>query len=273
MKRRLKTFIVALGISSAAVVPPYPHAAAADDPKARQIMEKVNARDDGDNSIADMRMLLIDKHGKERTRHLRSFGKDYGEDTYKLMFFIAPPDVKDTGFLTYDYDNPAKSDDQWLYLPALRKTKRIANEDKSGSFMGSDFNYYDMTKRELEKYEFKLLKEQEVDGVMTWLIQSTPRTKEVVDESGYEKSVVFVRQDNYVVIRAVHWVYGSSRLKYMEVVRLERIEGVWTSTEIHMTTRQGKVTLHKTILTQDNVRYNQGLEDGMFTVRRLEKGL
>ena len=109
----------------------------ADDQEARAIMEKVDARDDGDNQVSEMEMVLIDKRGKERLRKIQTFSKDKGEDTHRLMFFLHPADVKDTAFLTFDYDDPNKDDDQWLYLPALKKTKRIASTDKSGSFMGS----------------------------------------------------------------------------------------------------------------------------------------
>lgn len=112
--------------------------AGGEDPDARFIMEKVDSRDDGDKSITDMQMRLIDKNGKERIRTIRSYSMDMGKDSYSLMFFLSPADVKNTGILTYDYDDPDKDDDQWLYLPALRKTKRIASSDKSGSFMGSE---------------------------------------------------------------------------------------------------------------------------------------
>jgi hypothetical protein len=127
---------------------------AADDPEARAIMEAVDARDDGDRQTADMEMVLIDKHGNQRVRRIKSFRMDRGEDDLRLMFFQHPADVKDTGFLTYDYDQADRDDDQWLYLPALRKTKRIASTDKSGSFMGSDLNYSDMTSRELDDYDY-----------------------------------------------------------------------------------------------------------------------
>ena len=177
----------------------------ADDPKAREIMQKVEDREDGDNSTSDMEMILIDKNKKKRIRKIKTFTKDKGEDIFRLMFFQYPPDVKDTGFLTYDYENPDKDDDQWLYLPALRKTKRIASSDKSSSFMGSDLNYSDMTKRNLEDYDFTLMKEMDVRGEKTWLIESVPRSEEVIEETGYKKSLLFIRQDNYVVIRAVHW--------------------------------------------------------------------
>jgi len=266
--RLIGTFLVC-AMPLAAALP----ASAADDPKAREIMRQVNGRDDGDKMTARMTMTLIDRQGGERVRDIRVFAQDAGADTQRIMFFLSPPDVKDTGFLTYDFDDPAKSDDQWLYLPALRKTKRIANDDKSGSFMGSDFNYYDMTKRPLERYDFALLKEDEVRGQKVWVIQSTPRAPEVVKESGYAKSVVFVRQDNYVVARAVHWLEDGEKLRYLDATKIEKIDGVWTVTETTMTTKLGQATLHKTILRWEEVKFNQPLEADMFTVRRLEKGL
>jgi len=245
----------------------------ADDPKAREIMEKVDSRDEGDNQVADMEMVLIDKRGKKRIRKLKSFSKDKGADTMGLMFFLHPADVKDTAFLSYDYDDAAKDDDQWLYLPALRKTKRIATGDKTGAFMGSDFSYADMTSRELENYDFTLLKESKVGEHEVWLIQSIPRTKEVVKRFGYTKSVGFVRKDNYVVIRAVNWVKAGKKLKYFDVRKLELIEGIWVPTEIHMTTKKNKKTLHKTVMKLDNVRFNQNLDENLFTVRQMEKGV
>jgi len=117
----------------------------------RQIMEKVDARDDGDNMTADQEMILIDKNDHRRVRRMTFFSKDKGRDILKLMFFTAPADVRDTGFLTYDYYAGERDDDQWLYLPELKKVKRIASSDKDSAFMGSDFSYADMTKRVLDE--------------------------------------------------------------------------------------------------------------------------
>ncbi len=250
-----------------------PSGAAADDAKARAIMTQVNDRDDGDNQTSELRMVLIDSHNNRRERDIKTFRKDKGKDTYTIMFFESPADVKGTGFLTYDYAEAGKDDDQWLYLPALRKSKRIASTDKSGSFMGSDFNYSDMTKPDLEDYDFTLLKEEEVEGQQTWLIQAVPRSDAKKDEIGYEKSQVWVREDNYVVVRAQRWVYKSSRMKFMKVNKLERIDGVWVSTEFQMVTREGQATVHATVLQFNNVRFNQKLPESLFTVRQLEKGL
>ncbi len=240
---------------------------------AREIMQAVDDRDDGDNRVSDMKMVLIDKNGDKRIRTIRSFEKDKGEDKQRIMFFLSPADVEDTAFLTYDYDAYEKDDDQWLYLPALRKTKRIASSDKSGSFMGSDFNYSDMTRKNLDAYDFNILKEGEVRGDKVWLIEALPKTRKEIEESGYTKSVVFVRQDNFVVVRAVHWVNEGNKLKYLDVSRLQQIDGVWTVLEMSMTTKKGKATLHKTEISFDNVKYNQDLSEQMFSIRRLEKGL
>lgn len=272
MKTSLGKIIAAVFILMMAL-PLIPRQSRADDPAARAIMEKVDARDDGDNQTSDMEMILIDKRGKQRIRRIASYSKDKADDTLRLMFFKHPADVKDTAFLTIDYEEASKDDDQWLYLPALRKTKRIASSDKSGSFMGSDLNYSDMTDRNLPDYDFKLKKEMEVKGVKTWLIESIPRTKKVIRETGYKKSLIFVRQDNFFVIRAVYWEKDGGYLKYMDVKKLERIDGIWVATEIHVSRKKGKSLAHKTILKFDNVKFNQDLNFDLFTVRRMEKGL
>ncbi|MED5516359.1 MAG: outer membrane lipoprotein-sorting protein, partial [SAR324 cluster bacterium] len=171
-------------------------------------------------------------------------------------------------------DESGKDDDQWLYLPALRKTKRIASGDKSGSFMGSDLNYSDMSSPYLNLYNFTLMKETEVKGQKVWQIKSVPKTKVEAEKSGYSKSVFFIRQDNYVMIRGVRWVYKKNRNKYLDVRKLEKIDGIWVSTEMHVTTKSGRKTLHKTILKENNIKFNQSeVNKDLFTIRRLEKGL
>ena len=263
------TLAVALGTALLFCVP----AGAAPAPSAREIMQRVEDRDDGDLQTSDMEMILIDKSGYERVRQLRSFGRDVGEDTQSIMFFLSPADVVDTGFLTYDYDDPERDDDQWLYLPALKKSKRIASRDKSGSFMGSDFNYADMADRELERYDFELMGEVEIGGQACWQIKEVPRTREEIRRTGYKQSVLFVRQDNDIVIRSVHWLDKGNRQRYFEVHKLEVIDGIWVATEMTMTTKKAKRTLHRTVLRSHNVKFNQDLDEALFSLRRLERGL
>lgn len=268
----IRTGLAALALAAVFAWAATPGFAQGDDAVAREIMQKVNDRDDGDNSTAELEMILIDKNKKRRVRKLKTYGKDKGKDSYSLMFFLSPADVKNTGFLTYDYDESGRSDDQWLYLPALRKTKRIASDDKSGSFMGSDFNFSDMSRPDLEDFDFKLIKEIEIGGVKTWQIRSTPRSKDVAEETGYSRSILWVRQDNYMVIRSVRWVNKSRRRKFFQVKKLEKIDGIWVATELQMVTKEGRNTVHATILRQTKTKFNQNLSDSNFTVRKLEKG-
>jgi len=248
----------------------------AEDETARKIMEKVNRRDDGDNQTADMKMILIDKNGNRRVRQIKVFSKDKGEDKHMLMFFYHPSDVKDTGFLTHDFDEPSKDDNQWLYMPALKKTKRIASRDKSGRFMGSDMNYSDMTKRQLDDYDFKFYekaKQKQVKGNSTWVIWCHPRTSKIAKETGYDKTLVFVRQDNFIVTRMLAFEQGSKYLKFFDIEKLEKIDGIWVATKVSITRKKGKELAHKTIFFMENVRFNQKLDDDLFTIRKMEKGL
>ena len=239
----------------------------------QEIAQKVHDRDEGDNSMSKMTMILTDKNGKKRVRNLKTFTKDKGEDKLKLMFFLTPADVKNTAFLTYDYEDSSRDDDQWLYLPELQKVKRIASSDKSSSFMGSDFTYSDMTSRNVQDYTYKIMKEKKVGGHMTWQMLVTPKSEKTVKETGYTKSIVFIRQDNFVIIQALNYIKAGKKLKYMQVKGLKLIDGIWTVTKMQMITKKGKKTLHKTIFEFSDIRYNQDLEESLFTTRTLERGL
>jgi len=269
MKTKLTGLLGALLVGGIAFVS-LPTMAA--DLTAEEVATKVDTRDDGDNGSGVLEMVLIDKHNNQRVRNLQKYEKDFGEDTHSVIFFLAPNDVKDTAFLTFDYAASGKDDDQWLYLPALRQTKRIVSSDKSGSFMGSDFSYADMTSRALEDYSYKIVKESEVRGEKVWIMETTPKTQEIVNETGYKKSYMFVRQDNFVVVRAIHFQNDGKR-KYMDVKKLKQIEGIWVATEIEMKTKKDKVTLHSTILKFSDVKFGLDFKDSFFTVRRIEKGL
>jgi len=240
---------------------------------ADEIAKQVDERDEGDKSISTMEMVLIDKHGNNRVRKMKNFSMDKGQDTQSVIFFLSPADVKNTAFLTYDYDDSDKDDDQWLYLPALKKTKRIASSDKSSSFMGSDFTYSDMTSRIIDEYTYRIAKETSVRDYKVWVMESVPKAQKTIDETGYTKSYMYVRQDNFVVVRALHILKETGKKKYLDVKKLEKIDGIWVATEIEMKTTKDKNTLHRTILKLDDVKFNQDLDDAFFTVRRIEKGL
>lgn len=269
LMRKILVTLILLLIVCPFIMPPV----FADEPKARGIMQKVEDRYDGDHRTSDMLMILIDKKDNKRKKYFKIFSKDYGKDNKQIMFIEKPSNIRNTGFLTFDYDDPDKDDDQWLYLPALCKTKRVASTDKSGSFMGSDLNYSDMTSRQLSNYNYKLLKETTLNGVKVWIIESLPRSEKVINETGYKKSIIAVRQDNYVVSKIKSWIMNSNFVKIIDFKKIKLIENVWVPLEILVTKKKANTIAHKTHIKITNVKFNQNLSDGIFTLRRIEKGL
>jgi len=244
----------------------------ADDAKARAIMVKADARPDGKTVEQDMKMVLIDRRGKKRVRSMKSFSKKFGKDKHTIMFFKSPSDVKNTAFLTYDYASGSKDDDQWLYLPALKKIKRIPSGDKSSNFMGSDFSYFDMTKINLDAYNFKMKKKAKVRGKKGYWIILTPRSKKTIKESGYTSQEVFVQANNYVVTRSIGKMRGG-KTKYLDIPKMHKQSGVWIMDEMKMVLKKGKKTLHKTFLRFSKTKLNKPINNSMFKTRRLKKGL
>jgi outer membrane lipoprotein-sorting protein len=250
-----------------------PAAVIADQPEARRIMEKVEEVDDGDTRTADMLMILTDKKGAKRKKYFKTFSKEYGEDSKQLMIIDRPANIRNSGFLTFDYDNSDQDDDQWLYLPSLGRSKRIASGDKDGSFMGSDLNYSDMTSRDLEDYDYRILKEMSLKNEKVWLIESIPRSEEVIDKTGYRKTILAVRHDIYMVSRIKAWPAKGSYVKITDFNNLERINGVLVHTDVRVIKKSGKTIKHKTQLLLSDIQFNRNLTDDLFTLRRLEKGL
>jgi hypothetical protein len=261
-----------VGVGLALALLSAPHGSAAPGLSALEIMRLADARDDGERRTLELELSLIDRNGQTRARSVRIFSRDLARETQQIIFFLSPADVKDTGLLSYDYTGAERDDDQWLYLPALRKTKRLASADQSGAFLGSDFNYSDLTRREIDDYTYTLLGVEDVRGAPTWQIEAIPRSEHEAKRTGYSKSVLFVRQDNYFVVRAVHWVRDGEKLKYQDVKKLEQIDGIWVATEISMTTKKGQETVHKTLLRVSKVDFASKLDDQLFTIRQLEKG-
>jgi len=141
--------------------------------------------------------------------------------------------------------------------------------------MGSDLNYADMTSRNLEEYDFAFWakqREMEIDGHRAWIIASTPRGRDVVEKTGYQRSLLFVRPDIDMVVRSVSWENRGGYVKYMEVKRIDVVDGIRVATEIHVKRNRGKQTVHRTVLKLTNVSFGNPLTLDFFTVRQLEKG-
>lgn len=244
----------------------------------KEIIVKSDQVDDGETSISEMTMILIDKKNQKRVRKIKGFRKDYGEDSKNISFFMSPADVRNTAFLSFDYDDDAKEDDNWLFLPALRKVKRIASGNTKDSFMGSDFTYNDMNGLKIEEWDYQMVKKSDkVDGADCWVIGAMPKkaiAKQVISDTGYTKRVVWIRKDNFVAVKGKTWLKKGKKVKVMQVGGLKKIQGIWTNETLTMTTQDRKGRrIHATVLQFDNMKYNEGVKDSLFTTQRMEKGL
>ena len=232
----------------------------------RDIMQKVDERPDGDTRKSLMTMELINKRGRKRVRSMLSYSKDFGDDKKTIMFFQEPADVKGTGFLTWDYSDDDKDDDRWLYLPAMKKNRRISGTSaKKEYFMGSDFTYDDMGNRDIDSDNHKLLREETLNGSDCWVIESTPKE---TDEQ-YSKKIGWIRKDNFIAVKVEYFDKQGALMKVLEVNGVKEIDGFWTATSMTMNNLQRE---HKTIISIESMEYNMPLDDNLFTVNSLEKG-
>jgi hypothetical protein len=243
-----------------------------------EIMRREDTLEAGRTLSTTNTMVLIDGQGRQRARELRNYRLgENGKDTRTLVLFLSPPDVRNTGYLNYSWQDAGKEDDSWLYLPALRKVKRIAGGDKSNSFMGSDFNYSDLNGNKLEDWTYSLVKESDpVDGKDCWVIEALPkpeRLQKVLKETGYVRRQVWIRKDNFVAVRGLNWLERGGRQKRLSVNELQQVDGIWTAKEIKMETLKGGKVEHASILKLGEVSYNVPLADEFFTTRTLERGL
>ncbi len=229
-----------------------------------EIALEVYNRASPEDGESDMTMTLISSKGKERVRYLHQFLKDYEEVEKKVMFFKAPADVKNTSFLNYSYDDD-RDDDQWLYLPALKKVKRISGGSKDDYFMGSDFTYEDMEKRSPNKDTHKLLKSETLNAEQCYVIESTPK-----EEGQYSKRVAWVIKDKWIPLKIEFYDEDEDLLKVLTIPEFKQINGYWTIITQNMENVQRS---HKTVIKLSNIELEKGLGDEKFTQRAMTKGL
>ncbi len=231
-----------------------------------QIMQAVDDAPDGETRHSEMTMTLVNKMGRKRERSIISYAKDYGKDTKKFMFFLKPADVKGSGFLSYEYDKSDKEDDRWLYLPAMRKVRRISGSSKNDYFMGSDFTYDDMGDRDVDDYRYSMTGEEKCGEADCWIIESIPKKRK---DENYSKIISWVRKDAFKVVKSEYYDWDKRLLKIFSVKKIEKHQGFWTNFEMEMVNKQNN---HTTILKLTDVNYNSDISDSLFNVSTLERG-
>jgi predicted RND superfamily exporter protein len=240
---------------------------------AREIMQQVLDRDDGLQVSRTLTMELTDRRGKTRQRVTRSFRKYFGEDKRTVLFYLSPTNIKDTGFLTHDYADIEIDDDQWLYLPAARKIRRISASDRGDYFLGTDFSYEDIkneNKPNLSDYVHKIIGSELIDGVETTVIEGTPVTEQVSRELGYGRVLSYVDPNIWVVRKSQFWDIKMNQLKVVHNKDIRLVDNIWTSFEIHA---ENFKTGHKTKFKFSAIDYQTTIEDKWFESRQLRRGL
>lgn len=239
---------------------------AGNEPSGREIVKMVRDRPDGDSRHSVMRMKLINKRGRSRIRKFESWSMDIGRDTKTILFFKSPPDVSGTGFLTWDYDDPDKEDDRWLYLPAMKKTRRISgNSAKSENFMGSDFTYDDMGNRNIDEDKHKLLKSEKIGGRDCWVVESVPKGGDEV----YSKKISWISKNDLIGLKMEFYDNMGGLLKTLTVSDIRKVKNIRTAHKLVMDNYR---TRHKTIITIDEIEYDIDIKEKMFTVAKLQRG-
>ncbi len=233
--------------------------------KGLAIAVEADRRDTGFHDFrAELTMLLRNKHGEESIREMRSRSIEVEGDGDKTMIiFDQPRDVKGTALLTFSHKVDA--DDQWLYLPALKRVKRIASRNKSGPFMGSEFAYEDLASQEVEKYTYRYIKDDELNGEAMFLIERDP-----VDEySGYRRQLVWIDQVEYRPMKIEFYDRKDSLLKTLIFKGYQQyLDRYWRAREMFMENHQtGKTTL----LTWLQYEFQVGLTDSDFTKNSLKR--
>ncbi len=241
------------------------------------LARRAEDRDTGRDSRIAMRMRLFDRHGRLSERRLTLIGLRGGPGRpvpgdRTLIRFTYPNDIKGTGFLVWE--QPAGDDERFLYLPALGRVRRIAGSETQESFVGSDFTFEDIGGREFEEYAYRLI--DSPAGADTWTAPDGTRhpvytleSRSRAGDARFPRVVSRIRRDNFVVVHAVVHNRRGEAQKTFEVVRLELVDGYWTSLEMRMNDALQRT---RTELVIDSAEYDIGLTAEAFTRRELERG-
>ena len=203
---------------------------------------------DASNRVADKRWTFerLGSHGNSKA----------------VLRFVAPAEVKGVALLIVNH--PERSSDQWMWTPALQRERRIALQDRSTRFFGTDFSFEDLEERDINQYDYRLVGNDTIDSVVCWRLESKPRQGKV---SQYTKADIWIRKDTYAVVRIDSWIKNdvARRLVYGD---FEQVQGIWTARHLEMTDLRRK---SRTVLRLDKLHNNVTLEENNFTLQALRR--
>ncbi|PCI51704.1 MAG: outer membrane lipoprotein-sorting protein [Alphaproteobacteria bacterium] len=241
------------------------------------IIKNVIARDEGEFVTRNLTLALTDRRGKLRTQETKSFRRYFGPENMRekrtVIFYTAPTNIRGTAFLTYDYPDVNIDDDQWLYMPALRKVRRISASDRGDYFLGTDLTYEEIKKEskvEFSDYHYRTLGTEDIDGFATLTVEGTPVDDKISKELGYSKVIWSVDPEIWLARKVEFWDRNGNHLKTITNQNIEKIDNIWTVQKIHVINHK---TGHKSLLTFSNIDYKTAVKANMFEQHMLRRGI
>lgn len=229
-----------------------------------QIAQAVDVRDKGyADSVANVRMDLTNAAGESVSRDLTIYNLEVDNDGDKsITLFNSPQDVKGTALLTWSH--ALEADEQWLFLPALKRVKRISSKNKSGPFMGSEFAFEDLASQELDKYRYEYVGSEPFNGVDTFVLKRYPQ----YENSGYSYQVSWIDQSTLNILKTDYYDRSERHLKTLLQEDYRNYTGqIWRS---HLMTMINHQSGKKTTLTWGQYQFGNGLTDSWFNQNRLK---
>ncbi len=241
------------------------------DSNPRAIVEKAQNTVKLRGAEAISTLTIFDSKGNRRVRNTAQITKlyDNGKTEKKLIRFLSPADVKGTGFLTFDYEN--RDDDMWLYLPALRKTRRIISSEKSKNFMGSEFSYSDMSFPSIDDFNYKSVGTETAGDEKCWKIEILPKDDDRADEYGFSKKTVWIAKKDNVIRKAVYYDLTGELHKKLTVKNIRLID---TAGEKYRAMHMTMINIQnnrKSILEVQKIKFNPHVKNSYFSSRYLER--
>jgi outer membrane lipoprotein-sorting protein len=236
-----------------------------------EIMDKNFVATKYPDSTSETTMTLTNKAGKQRVR--KTFGttklQPNGVDNMRMTRFLEPADVKGTVSLLIEHSE--KDDDIWIYLPSVKKVRRLVSSNKKDSFVGTDFSYGDVIGHKVKEWDHKLIKEEDIDGKPCYVIESTPKDASIKANTGYSKRVGWIEKDNFVTLKGVLYDEAGELLKEAKFTNYTEVDPVrhrWQAGQLEMRNVQAE---HATVIHIDQLKVNIGVKDDYFTTRYMEQ--
>ena len=233
---------------------------AADD--AREIVAEAQRRTESQSQRYEGLLQLFDARGRITDKRWTFERLGAHGRSRSVLRFVAPAEVKGVALLVVNH--PDRASDQWMWTPAIERERRIALQDRSTRFFGTDFSFEDLEERDVNQYDYALLGDEQVDGAACWRIQSTPKRTR---QSQYTRSTLWIRKDSYAIVRIES--YAKDKLvRRLNYSNLRNVQGIWSAgqMEMHDLTRGSR-----TRLTLDKLQYNVALNDEDFTLQAIRR--